>query len=133
MLLVDVLFENVAQHIWVDFVSLPLGRSSRCHWYWSKNSKICSNAASGMKNGWIVSLQSVLVKDAAVEIGHLAQQGGQFSRPVGFWLAESFVEQAQQELAVEALEPGRDRPVLGLSTSGCVGNARRRSGSLASG
>ena len=61
--------------------------------------------------GYVV-LELVDVEQAAVEVGHLTEERVEVRRALRGLLAEPFVEQAQQEVAVEAQELVLALPLL---------------------
>ena len=120
LLLVDVFLEDVAEHVRVDLVVVAAAGGRRgATGTASKKAKICSKASSGISMSRLSRFELMHVEEAAVEVGHVAEQPVQVGGSARCLLAEALVEQAQQEITVEGVE-------LVLPPALCIGCRRFR-------
>ena len=101
-LLVDVLLEDVAEHVGVDLVVLAAGRVVEVPGVASKRSNRFSKALSGTSSVRVVLLDLVRQEQAAVEVADLADElavasGERLSSRLG----EAFEEEQLEEVAVK--------------------------------
>ena len=104
LLLVDVLLEDVAEHIRVDLVVLPAGALVEMPAIFVEEVEDPLEGGVGDADVGVVPLQVVYVEEATVEEGNPAEERGQIRRALGFGFSQAFVEQPQEEEAVEPLE-----------------------------
>ena len=104
LFLVDVLLEDVAEHVGVDLVVVTQRAVVEMPLVGVEELEDVAERRVGDMDARVVPLKVVHLEQAAVQVGHPPQQVGQFRRPVLCGLAQPFVEQAQQEQPVEGLE-----------------------------
>ena len=104
LLLVDILLEDVAEHVGVDLVVLPVRPLVQVPAVAIEEVEDPLEGGVGDGDVGVVALQVVNVEQAAVEKGDPAEEGSQIGRALSFRLPQTFVEQPQKEEAVELLE-----------------------------
>ena len=110
LLLVDVLLEDVAEHVGVDLlvvaqrpvVEVPVKLVEECEYLLER---LVGDADVG-----IVALQVMDVEQAAVQVGDTPEQFRQVGGAVDRGLPQALVEEPQQEQPVEAVEPAATPP-----------------------
>ena len=105
LLLVDVLLEDVAEHVGVDLVVVAQRPVVEVPLVRVEEREDPLEGFVGDADFRIVALQVVRVEQAAVEVGDPAEQRRQFRGALGLGPAQALVEQPQQEQPVEAVEP----------------------------
>ena len=107
LLLVDVFFEDVAEHVGVDLIVVAEGAVVEMPLVGVEEGEDLLECFVGDVDLRVIALQVMHVKKAAVEVGDAAEQRGQFRGAVGFRQPQPLVEQFDKEDAVEAGEPAR--------------------------
>ncbi len=104
--LVDVLLEDVAQHVGVDLVGVAAGRVVQVPGEAGKEVEDAFKRSIGHAQGGAhargvvgVQLQLVVQEQAAVQVGHLAGEGFGCGAAVGLGFGEGFKKQGVTELA----------------------------------
>ena len=92
LLLVDVFFENVAEHVGVDLVVLAQGAVVEVPLVGVEEVEDLLESVVGDVDAGIVALQLVHVEETAVEVGDFAEQYSQLRFSVGLGLAQPLVE-----------------------------------------
>ena len=104
LLLVDVLFEDVAEHVGVDLVVVAQGPVVEVPLVGVEEVEDLLEGVVRDVDVRVAALQFVDVEEAAVEVGDLTDQGDQVRVAFGLGLAQPLVEQFQKEAVVEAGE-----------------------------
>jgi hypothetical protein len=105
LLLVDVLLEDIAQHIRVDLVVRAQGTLVQMPSVAVEEVEQPLERLVGDRDLRVVLLQAMDVEQSAVHVRDGAQQVVESFFPLGGRLVQSFVEQPQQEVLVERVEP----------------------------
>ena len=135
LLLVDVLLEDVADHIGVDLVvgaQRPLVQVPAV--LVEEVEELLEGLVGDVDVG-VALFELVDFEEAAVEVGHLAEELLQVGVELALVrrLAQAVVEEPQQEVAVEGLELVLAPGLLDHAPGGCAGSRCRRRGSPSSG
>src|SRR5262249_43990396 len=104
LLLVDVLLENVAQHIGVDFPVVAQWARVEVPVVLIKEGKEPLECFIGNVDTAVLLLQRMKLEQATIEVRYLPQQLFQVGSTLGWLLRKALVEQPQQKIAIEGEE-----------------------------
>ncbi len=123
LLLVDVLLEDVAEHIGVDLVVVAQRAVVEMPVVVVEEVEDALEGLVGDVDVAVAALESVDLEEAAVEVGHIAEQRASLGSSCALRVrAEAIVEQAQQEVAIEGVELVLAASRLHLRRAGCAGS-----------